>query len=265
MEHAMIGALATDDEGPIITLDSVELFDSAHTPTTPWPTSMVQFLLAPLQGPPESWNIVICDKYISTLNHRAIEGDGLATYHSKIPAIEIYKREYSLLFKPPQPISFQTVSAEALHPLYNLSLDSSTWTNTEVELIISLLRGVSSVDARSNTALAEKYTDFCRVWIPYANARPHIMRALDPEVVVADLTTGPGGLLAAVAAYTTPMAAPLAPPAVLNMSNHAWTFPLPQDVHGFVRFIKGHIAGAGAAQISGFWHFPALAAPPVYF
>jgi len=270
VKNDLIKRLKQDDEAKIngnenALLESVVQFHSTNSTTTAWPTDMVKYLLSPLVGTPNTWDITKCDRNLDLLLRHTIEDPSvLSQLQDKAEDIDEYKRNYSVLYAPKENIAWRTVDISSMAPLFELPQSSDNWTDKNVKDIISILKGVASVNAQSEPELAEKYADFVRLWTPYASSRPWIMRELDPDYLIADMTAGPGGVAAAAAAYTPMMQGALGGAVTLNASNHAWVLPAAQDTHGFVRFVKGHILGAGAAQVAGYWHFTAMAAPPAY-
>jgi len=141
--------------------------------------------------------------------------------------------------------------------------DPNNWSDEEVHEMVDHLQGVCSVICRGSKEAALDYCQFFPIWNCYAQKHTWIMRELDPDLLVADITNGAAGLAGAVAAYVPHLG--LAAGIALNGSKYAWVFPGTNDCHAFVAHVKGYCQGAGTVAPLGFWHVPGLAAPPPYW
>ncbi len=249
-----------------------------------WTSDQARQILGPLLTTPvEKWNDGIQD------TSRRIDIFCMLGMDYHEMGEELYKWVMRTLPKwvaPPPPPSQcivrppheRDVRAADLHPYIKplLEKDWEDWDHQEVEPIVELLGGRSSVLAEGNMEAASSYMRFCVPWASYLNAHPKVKARVDPILVIAVVGGGaalPQGFAKAVTNYpgftaqVPPGGAavpagtlPLAPGPHLNGQGYTWNFglgPVERVTH-FIGFMQGAVPGLH------FWQINA-SSPPVYY
>jgi len=144
------------------------------------------------------------------------------------------------------PLKATPVSADLVYPVIQplLLVDPSKWTSDQVQKVVSLLKGVTLIDAAGSQQISvQTYNQFLPLWERYLAFHPDLLKVLDPFYVICNVGKGfPKGLASAVSGYP-PTGSPHLPLVPMDGSNHAFVFNTEVEAQYFMGWIQGACAG----------------------